>query len=272
MNLQKFVTRRIDYLQQLITKKEREIERSPTGRLEIKQQDGRIYYRHRLPHEKGGTRHYLKLTDQKDRALICAIAQRDYDREVLKRARGEEKVIARLAKLYGNGSCEDVYSRLHPARRELVEPIRPTDEQYADNWQAQELKKSALSREDAPFSTERGEYVRSKSEMLIANTLYKRGIRYHYECAVETVDHLTGMPRTRYPDFYVLNTRTRRAYYYEHFGKCDDPDYVNDNLNKLIDYENAGIVAGVNLIMTFETRQLPLTPETVEAFVKNYLL
>ena len=97
-------------------------------------------------------------------------------------------------------------------------------------------------------------------------------IRYHYECAVETIDHLTGMPRTRYPDFYVLNTRTRRAYYYEHFGKCDDPDYVNDNLNKLIDYANAGIVAGINLIMTFETRQTPLTPEGVEALVENYLM
>ena len=275
MILKRLVAKRKEYLEQVITDKEFALRAAPEGGMEIWRRKDRVYYNYK-PASQGGSkeekRSYLKLTDQKDRALVCAIAQRDYDREVLKLARGEEKIIARLAKLYGNGPCEDVYSKLHPARRELVEPIRLTDEQYADNWQAQELPGSTPSREEAPFLTERGERVRSKSELLIANTLHKHGIRYHYECAVETIDHLTGMPRTRFPDFYLLNARTRRAYYYEHFGKCDDPDYVNDNLNKLIDYENVGIIAGVNLIMTFETRQTPLTPAIVEAFVKNYLL
>lgn len=89
---------------------------------------------------------------------------------------------------------------------------------------------------------------------------------------VQLIDHLTGLPRTVYPDFFVLNTRTRKAYLWEHFGKMGDPEYVCDNLNKLIDYSNAGYIVGKNLILTMESLECPLTPEIIETVIREYFL
>ena len=52
--------------------------------------------------------------------------------------------------------------------------------------------------------TEKGEYVRSKSEKIIADTLTKNNINYVYELPLR----LKGYGTVK-PDFTVLNKRTR---------------------------------------------------------------
>ena len=51
----------------------------------------------------------------------------------------------------------------------------------------------------------------------------------------------------------------------------DDPDYATDSLGRLIDYENAGYFLGERLLVTYETRQDPLTPERVIRIICKYL-
>lgn len=272
MNLLQFAVKRQEYLERLIKEKERSTSRAPRGSLAIKPQRDRFYYDYIPSEAQGAQKRYLKTSNPQDRELARSLAQRDYDLSILRIARAELKPIARLTKIYKNGYPEELYTRLHEARRELVTPIRPTDEQYAAEWQARCHKQAVIAADATTIQTKRGEHVRSKSEVFIADALQKHDIKYHYECAVETIDHLTSMSRMRYPDFYVLNARTRKAYYWEHFGKCDDPDYVNDNINKLIDYRDVGIVQGVNLIMTFETAQIPFGPEQAESIIRQYLL
>ena len=261
------ITARIEALQKMISIKEKRIQKSPPGRIQVNPKDGHIYY----DYIHQGLRR-LKAHSKQDMVLARALTQRDYDIKVLKRAEKEIRLLKMLESFYAGTCAEDVYETLGKARRDLIEPIRLTDEQYAEKWQAQVLRKAVIPPEVETFETERGEKVRSKSEVFIANTLRQRKRKYHYECAVTVTDHLTGRKRTVYPDFYVLNPHTRKAYYWELFGKCDDPDYVNRNINKLIDYRSAGIISGVNLIMTFKTKEIPFSPKMAENVINAFLM
>ena len=69
--------------------------------------------------------------------------------------------------------------------------------------------------------TKRGDLVRSKSEVIIANELLAQGIdRYEYEAPVTLADG-----KTRYPDFTIIDDDTGAAYYWEHLGMLNNPDY-----------------------------------------------
>lgn len=99
---------------------------------------------------------------------------------------------------------------------------------------------------EAQFKTKRGEYVRSKSELIIADRLFDAGIPYHYEVACERKNWIIS-----YPDFLVLNPRTKKEYYWEHFGMMGDPTYLEQALGKIEKYARYGITLGNNLIATF---------------------
>jgi GTPase SAR1 family protein len=67
--------------------------------------------------------------------------------------------------------------------------------------------------------TSRGEAVRSKSEVIIANLLHAKKIDYHYEAPLE----LGGV--VKYPDFTIEDDDTGATYYWEHCGLLHDPAY-----------------------------------------------
>ena len=92
--------------------------------------------------------------------------------------------------------------------------------------------------------TLRGEYVASKSEVLLADYLYLLHIPYQYE------QSLRLGRSTYYPDFtlYVHGA----VIYLEHFGLMEDPSYQINQNAKLAIYRNYGIIEGFNLICTSE--------------------
>ncbi|HEX6901031.1 MAG TPA: ATP-dependent RecD-like DNA helicase [Thermoanaerobaculia bacterium] len=67
--------------------------------------------------------------------------------------------------------------------------------------------------------TSRGEAVRSKSEVIIANLLHAKNIAYYYEHPLE----LGGV--AKYPDFTIEDDDTGITYYWEHCGLLHDPAY-----------------------------------------------
>ena len=77
--------------------------------------------------------------------------------------------------------------------------------------------------------------------------------------------------RTVYPDFTVLNVKTRKEYYWEHLGLLDDEDYLNKFLVKLDSYQKNGIRSGEKLILTKETKKHPLNTANVKETIKYYL-
>ena len=102
------------------------------------------------------------------------------------------------------------------------------------------------------------------SEVMIADELYRRGIPYRYECAIE----LEG--ETIYPDFTILDPKTGKIYLWKHFGLMDSPKYISKFQYKMGLYPRNGYVPQINLICTFETEANPLTSVNVIDMADRY--
>ena len=83
--------------------------------------------------------------------------------------------------------------------------------------------------------TSRGEAVRSKSEVIIANLLDAKGLDYGYEEPLE-IDGLT-----KYPDFIIEDDDSGETYYWEHLGMLSNPTYRRRWEDKLEWFEEHGI-------------------------------
>ena len=84
--------------------------------------------------------------------------------------------------------------------------------------------------------TERGELVRSKSELVIADKLHARGIEYAFEQPL-----VLSEGRVRYPDFTIADHASGVTFYWEHLSLLGDPGYRARWERKRAEYLAAGI-------------------------------
>ena len=264
--------------------------------LNIKMMDGRPAFFYRT---KDGKQVYLNHTNEK---LIKKLASDYYERKMKAIALREKKQIdSCIAILEKDKEISDVdnTSKLIPeAVMEYAVLSELTAEGYAQKWQNSNnvVKKRRSHKQDDyhKYKTLRGEYVGSKSEVIIADRLFVKGIPYHYEIAftpeaiidksrpvIDETGRLLGYeaigfgpdsPDTLHPDFYVLNKRTRKAYYWEHLGKMDDPEYCRKNFNRFMRILDAGYVIGEDLLVTHEDSKNPLMTESIDSIIERYLL
>ena len=159
-----------------------------------------------------------------------------------------------------------LYSKLNRTRQSLITPAILTDAQYIEEWQKISWQGRPFSEDSQGFKTARGELVRSKSEVIIADTLNRYGIPYRYEYPLR----LKG-GQTFHPDFLCLNVRARQEIIWEHFGMMDDPGYLENSIDKLRLYNDNNFFLGKNLIITMETQTKPINTRQLEQIIKNYL-
>lgn len=108
---------------------------------------------------------------------------------------------------------------------------------------AKQIAAHKWHQENYKHITDRGEFVASKSEVLIANILFARGISYEYEKMLVIED------KKVFPDFF-LHSRTGEEMIWEHAGLLDNREYAERFEEKLKLYEKAGYVRAKNLIIT----------------------
>lgn len=162
---------------------------------------------------------------------------------------------------------EHAFSKLSSGKQKIVKSIFLTDEAYAEQWSDREYDIFEEFQDDHEYVSPKGEKVRSKSEMLLTKLFCEYDIPYHYEypfkCSNGTVFR---------PDFFLLNKRTRKEYYWEHLGLMDSESYRNKNFRKLELYASNGIVLGSNLILTFETTSVTYNEEYAKTLIQQFLL
>ena len=250
---------RIYNLKQIIKKKEEELSVVPEGSVHICQSGNRIQFYLK----KDGRRIYLKESQSK---LVEKLIRKDYDQKVLAAAKKELKELEKLSKNYPKTTCEEIFEKLHEERKRVVNSIWVPDQEYVEQWEAEEYVKKGF-REGAPeYYTNKGERVRSKTEILIANALEKHKIPYHYEKPLNLNSYLTV-----HPDFTILNVRKRKEIYWEHLGMMDDPEYCEHALGRINAYEMEGIFPGDGLILTHETGKMPINSKMIEKMIVQYL-
>lgn len=268
--------KRLAELQNLLFTKKKSYEKAPKGRIRISQNGGHPEYY--LVTERGSLRG--KYLPHSQKTLARQLAQKDYDARLIKLLQKEISALQNYMKQTCNGrAIPELYDSLCPARRSLITPAILTNEQYAARWQDVSWTGRPFA-SDAPYiCTARGERVRSKSEVIIADTLFRYNIPYRYEFPItlkrsnsDDIRRDLGRSITLYPDFLCLNTRTRTEFYWEHFGLMDSTEYSNNAAGKLRLYTENGILAGRNLIITMETQTEPPSIKALEKLIEEFLL
>ncbi|CAM3484657.1 UvrD-like helicase C-terminal domain-containing protein [Flavobacterium longum] len=85
--------------------------------------------------------------------------------------------------------------------------------------------------------SEKGEFMISKSEVIIADKLYHNKIQYVYEAAITDERGITI-----HPDFTIEDADTGIIYYWEHLGMLTDDEYRSKWKRKKEWYQKSGIV------------------------------
>ena len=260
--MKKQLEAREKFLKQVKVEKEKALAAAPEGNLRICSSGNKTQYYHRQdPKDFNGE--YIR-GENKD--LARKLAQKDYDRKILRSAEKELVAIGKYLSNYPKENAEQIYESLHKERQKLITPILEPKDQYVSKWTAVEYEGKAFDEEMPELYTSRGERVRSKSEVIIADLLSREAIPYRYECPI----YLKGVGKV-HPDFTALNVRLRKEIYWEHLGMMDDPAYVENALLKISAYEQNGIFPGDNLILTYESRKNLLNPKLIRAQIQQYL-
>ncbi len=235
------------------------------GRLDIAKQGNHFrYYKIEKDAKTGLNRKHYISKDKIHEAKL--IADRDYAKQVYQLANKQKHVLERLLKILNQQDVFLCYDNLHEGRKELVTPLLMSDEDYVSHWLSSQSSYQNSYEFHSPIFTEKNEQVRSKSEKIIADKLNLMNIPYKYEHPL-----LLGN-KTYFPDFTLLKKRTRETFYWEHFGLCDHPEYIDKMIVKINDYNHSNIVTGKNLICTFETKNHPLDSREIEKIIKTCLL
>lgn len=252
---------REQYLMQLKKEKQKAIAIAPEGSLRVCSRKGKAqYYERKDPKDFNGV--YIR---EKNISIAKTLAQKDYDKKVLKAVEQELEAIHKYLTVYPKICPENIYGDLHIERQKLVIPIMETDEQFVENWRNVQYQGKEFYDNIAEFYTATGERVRSKSEMIIADSLSRQGIPYRYECPL----YLKGWGKV-YPDFTVLNVKERKEIYWEHLGMMDDTAYVEKIVQKIALYEKNEIFQGERLIVTYETRNNPINQKHILNMIQHY--
>ena len=179
----------------------------------------------------------------------------------------EKEWIESWFKNIAGATAEDVYEKMNALRRGIVTPIIDPIAVYLKKWEEEEYKRKEFREDAYEFYTEKGERVRSKTEMLIAHMLIRYNIPYHYEQPLEIKEHVV-----LHPDFTIMHPVKRTLYYWEHLGMMDDKEYAESALQRIILYEMNGIYPGENLIITHETSAHPISSLLLENIIRHYFI
>ena len=250
-------------INRLLLKLEKRVKTAPNGTLRItRKRKGFHYYQKVNVNDTKG-----KYIPRKEQSLAVRLAQKDYDTKLLEVLKQQKKTIERFLDDYDPCAAQQVYEKLTEARKLLVSPVFISDEEYIKQWMSVPYTRPPFKENTSEHYTAKGERVRSKSEILIADALNRYGIPYRCEFPV-----CSGGVIYAAPDFNCLNVRLRKEYYWEHLGKMGEEGYADTNKDKLDKYALDPDFDETKLIITMETGNKPLNTKVVEEKIRKYLL
>lgn len=147
----------------------------------------------------------------------------------------------------------------------ILEPYYERNLAYLEKWLISPFPSNTEYPEGLIVPTKSGVMVRSKSEAMIANELFECNVPFHYEQKLVIGETII------YPDFTIPGKDERDSpFIWEHFGMVDKPNYILSATSKLKLYIESGYIPGVNLIMTFEKKDMPLDIIYVDTLISHF--
>lgn len=253
---------RINELEQVISYASNQINKLPAGKIHVAPGHNSHNFRYYVMNASGDRKEeYL---DKTKAELKMQLSQKRYFEEIVRQGRLELKALQKASDKMNGDSLITSYSRMGLGIREKITPIIVDDASFIERWNNIKYESLGFNENDnTEYYSERGERMRSKSEMLIANMLYKYHIPYKYECPIKRING-----EYLYPDFTILDIKQRRTIYWEHLGRMGDLSYVSKNLWKLDEYKRVGIILGIDLYLTYESDLSSLGTKEIKRIVE----
>ena len=247
---------------------DKELEHAPEGSLKIMRKADKSYYYHQIKQDNTYEKKYI---EKKNTAFAIALAKKGYYTKIKPQLEKELRALELFDKSYNEDIVDKIYDSMIEARKDIVNPVRLSSREILKNWDKEVYEINQQYPENLVYKTDKGENVRSKSELIIANMLNRnsKDLRYKYERPLELL--INGEKRIVYPDFTVLNIHTGKITYWEHAGMMDNPKYASSFVGKVNTYLENGIIQGINLIFTYETSENPLNTQYVLAMIDGLI-
>lgn len=179
-------------------------------------------------------------------------------------------------------SRELIYTALTRAKKKLILLVEGEDPYWIINLSKPQYSETAKrntqiftpsirdSRSALPYSEglihktlKPGLIVRSKSEVIIANMLYQKGIEFEYERQYEN-----QKGQKRLPDFTFIDA-AGETIILEHLGMMSVPAYAADWEKKKFFYEKNGFVVNENLFVTTESESAGINSLEIEKTISQ---
>lgn len=250
-------------LSDMLNDLERELLTLPEGHLYAYQKNDKFYYCQRFPVEgKRKKEQRIGITEDSDKVL--ALVRKKYVEAATQNIRTNLNDLNQAIKNYSPVGEQRIMKSFFDKYPELRKGIYFGDID-PEAWQS-EYKQPEFYADSYKSVSAHGEDMRSGGEMYIASRLDHFGIPYRYEDD-------TGIPDLSYaPDFKIIRPRDRKLIYWEHFGKVNDYQYVQENLHKVGAYIDYGIKPWDNLIMTFNNERGGYDGKLIDALIECWLL
>ena len=234
MGLKRIVKEELRFLKAIEKKYCLEIESLPKGYLNKYSVKGRTYLRV----VSGTARKHLSMKKTADIEMARQLRRRRFLEKVVQTVSSDIDVLEDMLRRYSGFDPKEIFDGLNKAY-------------HLPQGREKEVLPGFFPQKAAEMKT------RSKSESMAALALELLGLEAQYEREIL----LEG--KAFRPDFTIRHPETNELIYYEHFGMIDDPVYYRNMIEKLMIYWRSGIRLGENLIVTFETKDHPLTAEAV---------
>ncbi len=194
------------------------------------------------------------------------VAEKMYAEVLSKDISNRIEVIDALLNNFRTPYCSEELLCNNPWLAQLL-PKRQLEDDRHFQWKKKPYERNWEYKENLIYPTiVPGLKVRSKSEALIVSRLENYSIPYHY-------DEVLNLNGTRISiDFRCLNVNTEKVWYWDHRGMMDNPDYLRKTLFCEKTFFDAGIIQGINLIVTAETKKSPLDMLLVDEMIRIFLL
>lgn len=111
--------------------------------------------------------------------------------------------------------------------------------------------------------TKKGDMVRSKSEVIVADALFDAGIEYGYEDDLPLKNGIIA-----HPDFTIYKA-SKPVYYWEHLGMLQKEEYRQKWDIKRKSYEEIGIIEGKNLIISKDGLDGSIDSQEIDRLIKE---
>ena len=238
---------------------EKKIDALPEGMLSVTEKKGSLYYSKYI----GNKKIYLR----KDCQEIDQLKARKLLTEAMRRMEVNEILMKQFLQEYQDISLDSVEASLSKAYKsddgKAYEVIHAPNYK---NWGDQEYRRDTKYPETLVHRTMKGDYVRSKSEVIIANCYYTKDIQYRSEEFTQVGKYMFA------PDFKILVPGKRKIKIHEHFGMMHNPQYREKALWKMSVYIENGYRPYEDIIFTFDDLDGNIDTKNLDLLITNFCM